>query len=34
MPAAVQFLLSEESSFITGQTLSACGGRTLVPGPA
>ena len=34
MAAAVQFLLSEESSFITGQTLSACGGRTLVPGPA
>lgn len=25
--AAVRFLLSEESSFITGQTLTACGGR-------
>ncbi len=23
----VRFLLSEESSFITGQTVSACGGR-------
>ena len=34
MAAAVKFLLSEESSFITGQTLSACGGRTLIPGPA
>src|SRR5262245_65268535 len=25
--AVVRFLLSEESSFITGQTISACGGR-------
>ncbi len=27
MASAVRFLLSEESSFITGQTLSVCGGR-------
>jgi 3-oxoacyl-[acyl-carrier protein] reductase len=27
MAAAVKFLLSEESSFITGQTISVCGGR-------
>jgi NAD(P)-dependent dehydrogenase (short-subunit alcohol dehydrogenase family) len=27
MASAVKFLLSEESSFVTGQTLSACGGR-------
>jgi NAD(P)-dependent dehydrogenase (short-subunit alcohol dehydrogenase family) len=27
MAAAVRFLLSEESSFITGQTLPVCGGR-------
>ena len=34
MASAVKFLLSEESSFVTGQTLSACGGRSLLPGPA
>jgi len=28
MAAAVRFLLSDESSFITGQTIAACGGRT------
>ena len=28
MAAAVKFLLSEESSFITGQTITACGGRS------
>ena len=28
MAAVVKFLLSEESSFITGQTIAACGGRT------
>jgi 3-oxoacyl-[acyl-carrier protein] reductase len=28
MAAVVRFLLSEESSFITGQTIVACGGRT------
>ncbi len=28
MASAVRFLLSEESSYITGQTISACGGRT------
>ncbi len=27
MAAVVRFLLSDESSFITGQTLAACGGR-------
>lgn len=27
MASAVRFLLSEESSFITGQTISVCGGR-------
>lgn len=27
MAAVVRFLLSEESSFITGQTIAACGGR-------
>jgi len=27
MASAVKFLLSEESSFVTGQTISACGGR-------
>ena len=27
MAAAVKFLLSEDSSFITGQTIVACGGR-------
>ncbi|MFM8219062.1 MAG: SDR family oxidoreductase, partial [Planctomycetaceae bacterium] len=27
----VQFLLSEESSFTTGQTLVVCGGRVMVP---
>lgn len=28
MAAVVKFLLSEESSFITGQTITACGGRS------
>ena len=28
MAAAVRFLLSEESGFITGQTITACGGRS------
>ena len=28
MAAAVKFLLSQESSFITGQTITACGGRS------
>jgi len=27
MAAVVRFLLSEESSFVTGQTIAACGGR-------
>jgi len=26
--SVVRFLLSEESSFMTGQTIVACGGRT------
>lgn len=30
--AAIRFLLSEESSFTTGQTLLACGGRIMLPG--
>ncbi len=34
MASAVKFLLSDDSSFITGQTLTACGGRSLIPGPA
>jgi 3-oxoacyl-[acyl-carrier protein] reductase len=29
--SAVAFLLSDESSFITGQTLVACGGRVMLP---
>jgi len=29
--ATVQFLLSDESSFTTGQTLVVCGGRVMVP---
>ncbi len=29
--ALVQFLLSDESSFMTGQTLVTCGGRVMVP---
>ena len=28
MAAVVKFLLSEESSFVTGQTITACGGRS------
>ena len=28
MASVVRFLLSEESSFITGQTITACGGRS------
>jgi 3-oxoacyl-[acyl-carrier protein] reductase len=30
--AAIRFLLSDESSFITGQTLMVCGGRVMLPG--
>jgi 3-oxoacyl-[acyl-carrier protein] reductase len=29
--ATICFLLSEESSFITGQTIVACGGRAMIP---
>jgi 3-oxoacyl-[acyl-carrier protein] reductase len=29
--SVIRFLLSEESSFMTGQTLVACGGRVMVP---
>ncbi len=29
--ATIRFLLSEESSFITGQTIVACGGRCTIP---
>jgi 3-oxoacyl-[acyl-carrier protein] reductase len=29
--AAIRFLLSEESSFMTGQTLAVCGGRLMLP---
>jgi len=29
--AAIRFLLSEESSFMTGQTLAVCGGRVTLP---
>ncbi len=29
--AAICFLLSEESSFVTGQTVMACGGRVMLP---
>jgi 3-oxoacyl-[acyl-carrier protein] reductase len=29
--AAIRFLLSEESSFMTGQTISVCGGRVMLP---
>jgi len=29
--AVIRFLLSEESSFMTGQTLAACGGRVTIP---
>jgi NAD(P)-dependent dehydrogenase (short-subunit alcohol dehydrogenase family) len=31
MAAVVRFLLSEESSFMTGQTVSASGGRVMLP---
>ncbi|MBL9125402.1 MAG: 3-oxoacyl-ACP reductase FabG [Planctomycetaceae bacterium] len=30
--ATICFLLSDESSFMTGQTLSVCGGRVMLPG--
>jgi 3-oxoacyl-[acyl-carrier protein] reductase len=30
--AAIRFLLSDESNFITGQTLMVCGGRVMLPG--
>jgi 3-oxoacyl-[acyl-carrier protein] reductase len=30
--SAIRFLLSDESSFITGQTLMVCGGRVMLPG--
>jgi 3-oxoacyl-[acyl-carrier protein] reductase len=30
--ALIRFLLSDESSFITGQTIMVCGGRVMLPG--
>ena len=30
--SVIRFLLSDESSFMTGQTLVACGGRVMLPG--
>jgi 3-oxoacyl-[acyl-carrier protein] reductase len=30
--AVIRFLLSDESSFLTGQTLMVCGGRVMLPG--
>jgi 3-oxoacyl-[acyl-carrier protein] reductase len=30
--AAICFLLGEDSSFMTGQTVSVCGGRVMLPG--
>jgi 3-oxoacyl-[acyl-carrier protein] reductase len=30
--AVIRFLLSDESSFMTGQTLMVCGGRVMLPG--
>jgi 3-oxoacyl-[acyl-carrier protein] reductase len=29
--SAIRFLLSDESSFMTGQTVSVCGGRVMLP---
>ena len=31
MAAVIRFLLSEESSFMTGHTLAASGGRIMLP---
>ena len=28
MASVIRFLLSEDSSFVTGQTVTACGGRS------
>src|SRR5262249_56500116 len=33
MASVVRFLLSEESSFVTGQTIVACGGRSSIRNP-
>jgi NAD(P)-dependent dehydrogenase (short-subunit alcohol dehydrogenase family) len=30
--SVIRFLLSEESSYMTGQTVVACGGRVMLPG--
>jgi NAD(P)-dependent dehydrogenase (short-subunit alcohol dehydrogenase family) len=32
LAAVARFLLSEESSFMTGQTVVASGGRVMIPG--